>query len=63
MFFRSIINLIREVKIVLSLDQRDVLVSSDLTRVKEIQGTTGVHVILDPQSEDLSRTLSCFDLR
>ena len=32
-------------------------------RVKEIQGTTGVHIVLDPQSEDVADALSTFDLR
>ena len=31
--------------------------------MKEIQGTTGVHIVLDPQPEDLADTLSNFDLR
>ena len=31
--------------------------------VKEIQGTTGVHILLDPQSDDTSEALSAFDLR
>ena len=31
--------------------------------MKEIQGTTGVHILLDPQIEDTSEALSAFDLR
>ena len=31
--------------------------------MKEIQGTTGVHIVLDPQSGDLVETTACFDLR
>lgn len=31
--------------------------------VKEIQGTSGVHIVLDPQQEDCEEVLSSFDLR
>ena len=34
-----------------------------LCRVKEIQGSAGVHIILDPQLDDIANTLSCFDIR
>lgn len=35
----------------------------NIFRVKEIQGTTGVHIILDPQPDDVSEAISKFDLR
>ena len=32
-------------------------------RVKEIQGSAGAHIILDPQLDDIANALSCFDIR
>jgi hypothetical protein len=38
------------------------LVSFPLS-VKEIQGTSGVHIVLDPQQDDYEEVVSSFDLR
>ena len=34
-----------------------------MDRVKEIQGSAGAHIVLDPHLDDLSESLSCFDIR
>jgi hypothetical protein len=31
--------------------------------VKEIQGSAGTHILLDPQLDEVSSAMSCFDLR
>ena len=34
-----------------------------LRRMKEIQGSAGAHIVLDPQMDDLVSCLCCFDIR
>ena len=31
--------------------------------MKEIQGSAGAHIVLDPQLDEVSSAMSCFDLR
>lgn len=62
-FMRSVAQQMRCVQVVLSEGQRKILMAGDLAKVKEVQGTCGVHLVLDPQPTDLSEATSSYDIR
>lgn len=62
-FMKAVLSQMRCVQLLLTDQQRKLLIVQDLVKVKDIQGRCGVHILLDPQSQDLSEVVSGFDLR
>lgn len=62
-FLYNISKSMSSVQIILTDNQRQILVSQDLIKMKEIQGDVGVHIILEPSSSDLDNCTSRYDLR
>lgn len=62
-FMRSVALQMRCVQLVLSESQRQLLIAQDLAKVKEVQGQSGVHMVLEPQPTDLAEATSSYDMR
>jgi hypothetical protein len=62
-YLAKIASQVHSIQIVLSDAQKKLLTQNDLVRLKEVQGTQGVHFLLEPATSDLQSSSAIFDLR
>jgi hypothetical protein len=62
-YMQEVLHKMRSVQVIFSQHKWNNLVSTDLVLVRKIQGLCGVHIILDPESNDVFETTSVYDLR
>lgn len=62
-YLAKIASQVHGVQIILSDNQKKLLVSNELIRLKAVQGALGVHFLLEPATSDLQFSSAIFDMR